>query len=276
MEFVFRRSYRGPLKAAVLDWAGTTVDYGCLAPAVVFLDVFKENGVEVTMDEAREPMGAHKRAHIQRMLENPAIAKRWEEAHGQPAAEADIDRLYSDFIPKQTAILADYADLIPGTLETCKAFRERGMKIGSSTGYTQEMMDLLGAEAKKRGYEPDAIVPATAVPAGRPAPWMMYKNAMELGVYPMEAVVKIGDTLNDIYSGLNAGAWTIGLAVSGNMAGLSKKEMDALDPADFEALRERACQKLAQAGAHFVVDAIGDVPPVLDAIECRLAQGERP
>ena len=36
MDFVFKRSYRGPLKAAILDWAGTVVDFGCVAPAVVF------------------------------------------------------------------------------------------------------------------------------------------------------------------------------------------------------------------------------------------------
>ena len=34
MDFYFKRSYRGCLKAVILDWAGTTLDYGCYAPAV--------------------------------------------------------------------------------------------------------------------------------------------------------------------------------------------------------------------------------------------------
>jgi len=33
MEFVYRRSCRGPVKLVILDWAGTTMDYGCYAPA---------------------------------------------------------------------------------------------------------------------------------------------------------------------------------------------------------------------------------------------------
>jgi phosphonoacetaldehyde hydrolase len=33
MEFVYRRSYRSPVELVVLDWAGTTMDYGCYAPA---------------------------------------------------------------------------------------------------------------------------------------------------------------------------------------------------------------------------------------------------
>ena len=83
-------------------------------------------------------------------------------------------------------------------------FRKRGLKIGSTTGYTGEMMKLLLGEAKKRGYEPDSSVCATDVPAGRPEPWMCLQNAMNLQTYPMEAFVKIGDTLPDISEGLNA------------------------------------------------------------------------
>ena len=64
MEFVFQRAFRGELKAVILDWAGTTVDFGCFAPAGVFVEVFKRKGVEITMDEARGPMGLHKKDHI--------------------------------------------------------------------------------------------------------------------------------------------------------------------------------------------------------------------
>ena len=37
MTFTYQRSYRGRVQAALLDWAGTTMDFGCVAPAVVFL-----------------------------------------------------------------------------------------------------------------------------------------------------------------------------------------------------------------------------------------------
>ncbi|HQN00238.1 MAG TPA: phosphonoacetaldehyde hydrolase [Candidatus Hydrogenedentes bacterium] len=276
MEFYFQRTYRGPLKAVLLDWAGTTMDYGCYAPAVVFVEIYKRFGVEISMAEAREPMGAHKRVHIQQISQQDGVRERWTATHGKPPTEEDVDRMFTEFVPAQLKVLAQYADLIPGTLQACANFRERGLKIGSTTGYTQEMMDLLYKETADRGYIPNSSVCATEVPAGRPAPWMCLKNAINLGIYPMEAYVKVGDTVPDIFEGLNAGMWTIGLAMTGNEVGLNEAEIAALDPEIRERKRTRAITRLAQAGAHYVVDGIWDVPPLLDAINARLTRGERP
>lgn len=276
MDFVFQRSYRGPLKSVLLDWAGTTMDYGCMAPAVVFIDVYRRKGVDITIEQAREPMGAHKRVHIQQISRIPAVGERWREVHGKPIDESDIDALFADFIPLQLDCLAEYADLIPGTLESVANFRRRGLKVGSTTGYTHEMMVLLQDEARKRGYVPDSTVCATDVPAGRPHPWMCLKNAFDLGIYPMEAFVKVGDTLPDIAEGLNAGMWTIGLARTGNEMGLPEKEVASLDPAVYDYKIKRAYERMAQAGAHYVVDSISEVPALLDEINQRLKQGERP
>jgi phosphonoacetaldehyde hydrolase len=276
MDFTYSRSYRGPLKAVILDWAGTTIDYGCYAPAVVFVQVFERKGVPITIAEAREPMGAHKKVHIRMISKTDAVAERWEKVHGRRPTEDDVDAMFEDFVPLQLACLADYADLIPGCLEAVADFRHRGLKIGSTTGYTGEMMELLLAEAKKRGYEPDASVCATDVPAGRPYPYMCLKNAIDLQVYPMEAIVKVGDTLPDIDEGLNAGMWTIALAKTGNEIGLNEAEIAALAPDVYEAKLARAKKRLHQMGAHYVVDGISDVPPLLDDINTRLARGERP
>jgi phosphonoacetaldehyde hydrolase len=277
MDFVFNRTYRGPLQAVLLDWAGTTMDYGCYAPAVVFIDIFKRNGVEITMEQAREPMGAHKREHIRQITQIDAVRKQWMETHGgTPPTDADVEKMFAEFVPAQLEVLARYADLIPGCSEAVADFRRRGLKIGSTTGYTGEMMEILVREAAARGYEPDSTVCATDVPAGRPEPWMCLKNAEILRVYPMEAAVKIGDTLPDIYEGLNAGMWTIGLAMTGNELGLNEAEIAALDPQIRERKRQRAYTRMAQAGAHYVVDGIADCPPLLDDINARLARGERP
>ncbi len=276
MDFVFKRSYRGPLKAVILDWAGTTMDYGCFAPAVVFVDVYKRKNVPISIEQARIPMGAHKKVHIRELSQMEAVAARWQEVHGQKPSEDDIETMFQDFVPLQLKCLADYADLIPGTIEAVARFRKRGLKIGSSTGYLGEMMELLLEEARKRGYEPDASVCASDVPAGRPQPWMCLENAKKLEVYPMESIVKIGDTLPDIWEGLNAGMWTIGLAKTGNEMGLTLKEIDALDPEIYERRLKRAYDRLAQAGAHYVVDGIGDVEPALDEIQARVSRGDKP
>ena len=276
MEFIFHRSYRGPLKAVLLDWAGTTMDYGCMAPAVVFMDVFKRKGVEISIDEAREPMGAHKRVHIRQITKNESVAKRWEQKYGRKPNEDDVEAMFKDFIPLQLQCLAQYSDLIPGTLEAVAEFRRRGLKIGSTTGYTEEMMDILQSEAKRRGYVPDSTVCATQVPAGRPHPFMCLQNAINLQIYPMEAFVKVGDTLPDIEEGLNAGMWTIGLAKTGNEMGLPEKEIEALDPEVRSARLARAYKRMQQTGAHYVVDGISEVPPLLDQINARLSRGDRP
>ncbi len=274
--FRFHRSYCGPLRAAIFDWAGTTVDYGSRAPAGVFREVFRRHGVEISMEEAREPMGTYKRVHLQKILAMPAVARRWQAAHVRPSDESDLDVLFAEFVPLQIACLADHADLIPGCLEAVAAIRGRGMKIGATTGYNAEMMAVLLPEAKRRGYEPDTTVCMSDVPAGRPAPWMCLENAKRLGTYPMEAMVKIDDTVPGIEEGLNGGMWTIGVAKTGNEMGLGEAEVAALSPADYARRIERAYARLAAAGAHYVVDGIADVLSCLDDIEDRLARGERP
>jgi phosphonoacetaldehyde hydrolase len=276
MEFYFRRSYRGPIKAILLDWAGTTVDYGCYAPAVVFIEVYRRKGVPIMMDEARAPMGAHKKVHIRKISQIESVKERWQATYHRPPNEDDVEAMFQDFVPLQLACLANYADLIPGTLEAIAKFRQRGLKIGSTTGYTREMMDILLAEAKTRGYEPDSTVCAADVPAGRPSPYMVLQNMINLQVYPPEAVVKVDDTLPGIEEGLNAGMWSIGLAKTGNEIGLNEKELGQLDPPVYQSKLERAYTRMAQSGAHYVVDGIWDLDPLIDEINERLKRGERP
>lgn len=264
------------LKAVILDWAGTIVDYGSCAPAGVFVEVFRRHGVEITLLEARGPMGAEKREHIAALLADPDINLRWVHRHEREPTEGDIDTIYRHFIPMQLKSLPKYADLIPGTLDAVEAFRKRGLKIGTTTGYNRRMLDVLLAESKQRGFEPDASVAADEVPAGRPAPWMAIKAAMEMNVYPLWTCVKTGDTAPDIAEGLNGGMWTVALARTGNELGLTEREAARMTDSELEELLNKAYDRLYTAGAHFVVDSIADVPPVLDEIEERLAAGERP
>ena len=268
--------YRGPLQAVILDWAGTTVDYGCMAPAAVFIETFKQRGIEVTMAQARAPMGMFKLDHIRAIAQMEPVATHWQAVYGRPCGEADVEAMYHDFLPLQLAVIAQHADVIPGTLEALTAFRQRELKIGSTTGYTRAIMDQLAPLAAQRGYVPDAIVCADEVPAGRPQPWMMFQNALNLKVYPMAAIVKIGDTVPDIEEGLNAGTWTIGLVKTGNEIGLTEADVNALDPSALKARLEAGHARLDQAGAHYVVDGLADVVSVLEDIEARLALGEGP
>ncbi len=275
-DFVYRRAYAGPVRAVVFDWAGTTVDYGSRAPVTAFVEVFQRRGVAVSDREARGPMGTAKRDHIRALLATEPVGERWRDANGRPWSEEDVDAMYDEFLPLQVESAASHAQLIPGTTEVIKNLRGRGIKIGSSSGYSREIIDEILPVALKQGYEPDSLVCPEDVPAGRPHPWMMYKNAMDLGVYPMSAFVKVGDTVADIEEGLNAGAWTVGLARSGNELGLSEEEARALDPQELTTRLRDVYQRMHRAVAHYVVDTIVDLPPVLDEIESRLGRGEQP
>jgi phosphonoacetaldehyde hydrolase len=276
MHDIYQRSYRGRLKAVILDWAGTAVDFGSFAPTAVFLRLFESRGVSITPEDARSGMGLMKKDHLQTILARPSVAEAWESVHGAPASQADVDDLFENFIPMQSSVLADYAEPIRGLFDTLDVLRSREIKIGSTTGYIRSMMDILAAEAAGLGYAPECIVCPDEVPAGRPYPWMCFQNMMNLGVYPVEAVIKVGDTLPDVQEGLNAGMWSVGLSLSGNLLGLEERQFNALTDEQRQVERERIEARLYHAGAHFVIDGIWDLPQILDEIEVRLSQGERP
>jgi phosphonoacetaldehyde hydrolase len=268
--------YRGKIKAAILDWAGTTVDYGSFAPTAVFMKLFANHGVQIKIEHARAPMGLMKKDHLRAIAYHPEVSQAWQESHGTPVDEAAIDAMFAQFVPMQKECLREYAMVIPGVAEAMDAFRAAGMKVGSTTGYTHEMMEILAPAAALNGYAPESWVAANDVPAGRPCPWMVYQNAIQLQVFPLSAYVKIGDTLVDIEEGHNAGMWTIGLAITGNMLGLTEAEVQNLAQSELDRQRDEIGARFAQAGAHYVVDGLGDCPAIIEEINQRLANGERP
>jgi phosphonoacetaldehyde hydrolase len=274
--FIRTKPYTGPIQAVVLDWAGTAVDYGCMGPVAVFVEAFRRRGVEVTTAEARIPMGLMKKDHVRALFEMPAVRSRWEKVYGRPPEETDVEAVYGYVQPAMIGTILQHADPIPGLLDAVATWRARRVKIGSCTGYTFAMMQPLLHEARKRGYAPDSVVCATDVPAGRPYPWMCYQNAINLQVYPLEAAVKIGDTVSDIQEGLNAGMWTIGVTRTGNELGLTEAEVVGLDPAVLRTRLGRIGDRLRAAGAHYVAEGISDCPAVVEEINERLARGERP
>lgn len=276
MSFAYRRSYRGRLRAAVLDWAGTVVDHGCLAPASTFIQAFAGFGVPVTVAQARGPMGMAKRAHIKAIIEHPEVAEAWSKRHGKPPAEADIDAIYDRFLPLQVAVVERHSVLIPGALEAVGAMRARGMAIGSTTGYPCAVMAVVCRAAEAQGYVPDCVVAAEDTPKGRPGPFPALKALIEMAVSPVEAVVKIGDTVVDVEEGLNGGMWSIGITATGNEVGLGLEDWLTLPEAERVRLRATAAAKLLGAGAHYVAASIADVLPILDDIDARLARGEKP
>lgn len=254
-------------KAVVFDWAGTMIDFGSFAPMGAFVETFAKLGVAVTVADARKPMGLPKRAHIAAMLAAPHIAERWQAAHGSLPDEAAIDRVYSLFVPLNEEVVVDYGALVPGALEAIAYIRSKGMKIGSTTGYTRSIMERVLPLAAAQGYEPDNLVCADDLPLGRPTAIGMYKCFLDLMVHPASAVIKVDDTEPGIAEGVAAGCVAVGLTLSGNEAGLTPQELAALPVVEREALHARVAQKLIAAGADHVIGTVAELPALIDRLE---------
>ncbi|MCQ4161656.1 phosphonoacetaldehyde hydrolase [Roseomonas sp. GC11] len=266
----------GQLKAVVFDWAGTVIDFGSFAPMGVFVEAFRRFGIEVSIAEARAPMGRPKWDHIAAMLAQPRLAAAWAARHGRAPGPEDIQAVYEVFVPLNEEVVSDFAALVPGVAELAVALRQRGLKIGSTTGYTRSIMDRVLPLAAAQGYVADNLVCAGDLPQGRPTPMNMYRCFLDLGVWPGQAVVKVDDTGVGIDEGREAGCWTVGVTLSGNEAGVTVAELAALDVAQRDALRERASAALRPHRPDFLIDTVADLLPVLEEIELRLARGQRP
>lgn len=238
----------------IFDWAGTTVDYGCLAPVQAFVEVFKHFGVEPTMEEVRQPMGMLKKDHIRAMLNMERISNLWENKYKRKWTEEDVEELYDIFEAKLLGILDQFAELKPYVQETVEELRKRGIKIGSTTGYTDKMMEIVVSRAKENGYEPDVWFSPDAVEGfGRPYPYMVFKNMQALGISGVNQVMKVGDTISDIKEGKNAGVYTIGVLEGSSAMGLSKEEYEALSQKEKEELLLKVREKFLEAGADGVI-----------------------
>ena len=261
------------LKAVVFDWAGTMIDHGCIAPAFVFREIFKQRGIEITTSQAREPMGMAKRAHIATIAAMPEVAAAWQGKYGRTCSEDDVDAMYADFLPMQKQVLKDHCQLIPGAAEIAKFCRDSGLKIGSSTGYTRELMEVVTAEAAKQGYEPDCVLCSEDAPKGRPAPYLLHEAAKRMDVYPMWHIVKVDDTPVGIEAGRNAGCWTVGITQTGNGVGLSQDQFDQLPSDEAQLVCEKAALSLRKTEAHYIIETVADLAPVFREIDSLIGKG---
>ena len=264
------------IAAVVFDWAGTMIDFGCLAPVRALQSAFTAEGVAITQAQARKDMGRAKRDHVTALLLDPAVEAAWSAKFGKPPMKSDVERVYTALEPLMLEEAGRHTVLIPGAADVADWLRKRCIKIGSGTGYTRAMMEPILARAAAQGYAPDAVVCAGETKEGRPSPLPMWKALVELAAYPAWRCVKVDDAIVGIQEGRAAGAWTIGIAASGNSVGLSLEDWQALSESERHRRINSAEQELLDAGADYVIATIADARDVFVDIERRIAGGERP
>ena len=251
------------IAAVVFDWAGTMVDFGSVAPVIAMQQAFQAEGLAIEMGEVRADMGRAKRDHVRAILNTPRVTAAWIVARGAAPDERDVDRIHDTVLPFMQQAGAARAQLIPGALETVEALRAQQVLIGSTTGYTREMMTPILAAAAAQGYSPDSVVCAGETKAGRPSPLMLWKTMVDLGVYPSQDVVKVDDAPVGIEEGKAAGCFTIGVAASGNELGLDLESYSAMAAPERAQRLEKARRTLLAAGADLVIESVADLIPAL-------------
>ncbi|MGE8406746.1 MAG: phosphonoacetaldehyde hydrolase [Pseudomonas sp.] len=271
-------NYSNPqrLQAAILDWAGTVVDFGSFAPTQIFVEAFAEFDVEVSIEEARGPMGMGKWDHIRTLCDQPQIAERYRAVFGRVPSDEDVTAIYNRFMPLQIEKIAVHSALIPGALETISQLRSDGLKIGSCSGYPKVVMDKVVELAARNGYVADHVVATDETPNGRPWPAQALANVIALGIDDVAACVKVDDTVPGILEGRRAGMWTVALVCSGNALGLTYEGYRALQPAQLEQERARINALFAGSRPHYLIDTINELPQVVADINRRLALGQMP
>ena len=264
------------LAAAIFDWAGTLVDFGSRAPLSAFMQTFAGAGIRVSEAETRAPMGTEKKEHIRRMLRDANIQRAWQQKHGRASDENDVESLYRELAPIQLREIDRHSCAVPGAAELFSTLRERGLKIGSTTGYSRSMIKGMLQSAADQGVAPHCCVAADEAPGARPGPAAALKNVIELGIPAVRQCVKVDDTAAGIQEGRNAGMWTVAVVLSGNALGLSLQDWQSLHDSEKAARRKLAYRALENCGAHYLIDDITALEPVLVDINRRLALGESP
>jgi phosphonoacetaldehyde hydrolase len=264
------------IHSVIFDWAGTTIDFGSMAPTLALCESFHRYGINLAIDDARGPMGIKKDEHVRALLTAPAVAMQFEQVHGRKVLESDALKIYASLEDTLDEIVMTRLELIPGHWDFVNWLRQRNVKIGSTTGYTRQTMSLILSEVARVGYSPDCCITPSESRGGRPAPWMLWQNLEQLGCDAPWKAVKFGDTESDIEEGRNAGTWSIGYSCSGNMMGLDEADWKRLPQDERTFLQHRAEQKLLAAGAHLVVEGPWMGQEAILEMERRIELGLRP
>ncbi|MFD2699079.1 phosphonoacetaldehyde hydrolase [Paenibacillus shunpengii] len=264
------------IRTVILDWAGTMVDYGSFAPVEAFRRLFAEHGIAVSSEVIRKPMGRMKIDHLRDICEDPGVSAAWQERYGRLPNVQDVLTMYEAFEPMLFSLLDQFAVPVPGAVAMADRLHAKGITIGTTTGYTRAMLDVIVPEAAKHGYKPDSVIAPDETAAGRPYPWMIFRNAEALGTIQMKDIVKCGDTEADMREGRNAGVWAVGVVFGGNELGLTEEEVRKLPEGEKQKRFDVIAERLKKAGAHYIISEIGELDRIIEDINLRMVKGELP
>lgn len=263
------------INCVIFDWAGTTVDYGCFAPVAAFMNAFNNIDIKLSSEEIRKPMGMTKIDHIRELFKLDSVTKQFSDLFNRKWNEQDVVEMNKSFEGYLFASLENYTTPIDGVVEIVNKLKDKGFKIGSTSGYNTKMMNIVTAGAAKHGYAPDCWVTSDGLPAGRPSPYMIYQNMINLSVSSPKEVIKVGDTIADIKEGVNAGVCSVGLVLGSNDLGLTQDEVKSLPALELKKRMSEVRSNMLAEGANYVIDTMEELPALIDKIN-QMGSDEEP
>lgn len=188
------------VELVVLDMAGTTVHDAGEVPAA-FRAALAAHGIAVTDDELAGVRGASKREVIRTLVTR----------HQPDALPSLADEVYDEFGAALAERYQSGARAVEGAEDVFDWLRGRGIRIALNTGFSRDITDLL-LDALACRDTVEAVVCGDEVPAGRPAPWLIFRAMEAVGATSVHRVRAVGDTELDLRAGWNAGvAWNVGV-----------------------------------------------------------------
>ena len=186
----------------VLDFAGTTMrDDGTVLAA--YRTALREHQIPFTESELAFRRGASKKAVFRELA-----------ARAFPADQ--VDRIAAEALDTfGSALRQEYetGDVreIDGARDALSMLKRAGVSLVLTTGFNRELLDLLVGRLNWWDLF-EVTLASEDVPLGRPAPFMIYRAMIALGVADVRQVAVVGDTPLDLQSGMNAQAgWVIGV-----------------------------------------------------------------
>ncbi len=195
-------------KLVVLDIAGTTVnDFGLVQKAA--MNTMKEKlAVDVTLDDANKVMGIPKKTAFEQLCS----------LHQVEVSAEQIDGLVFHFNERLTAQYAEKGsiELMPHAGELFESIRACGSQVYLNTGFNRAIAEVI-VHNLNLGNVLNGYIGSDEVMAGRPQPDMIRLAMKRSGVEYSHFVMKVGDTISDLYEGFSAGcAWNVGVLTGAN------------------------------------------------------------
>jgi phosphoglycolate phosphatase len=217
------------ITVACLDMAGTTVrDDGSVLEAfasALATQNLPAAALDQAMQDVKSSMGQSKIEVFRRILGSEQAAQQANEA---------FENHYA------AAVRAGHVAAMPGATDVFKACRDAGIRVCLATGFSPGTRDAIISELGWGDLIDLALSPANAG-RGRPWPDLPLTALLFLHGGAVSELAVVGDTANDIESGLRAGAGVVAGVLSG-----------AGSRADLE-----------QAGAPIILDTIAGLVPHL-------------